>query len=496
MSRMLKTKHNGQRGSVTVEAAIAFTGFLFVIFTILGVINVCRVQMLVSSALDTAAKEMAQYSYFYKMSGLQKFSKDLSEQADVGKAKVNEVVGSVDDLFNTVVSAKDGTVEDVTNLANATSKGTVTYQDFENTINGIKENGSNVMSGVTEVEAKFKDVAANPMTYVRSLVAIAGETGLDMAKSRMLAVPLGRMFFQKHFGDSYEEASETLERLGVVDGLEGMNFNMSTIFDSDHPEDIRLAVYYKVKMINFLSSEDFTLNFCKQATVRGWLAGDSPIVKVNKNASATEGGDASTEGGDPGTEGGDSGAEDGEETTPTEETTPVTEPTEETVPKETVDLTNSQWHPASGDEFDTNRYFIDFTHYQFGIVDEAPGIYLEGYNEDGIPVGCFNATDADSAGLLSSKAYTYFMNDIYLQKKKYDETNGAEGHDVNTEGYGYLVVYVPENISDEEYDKIVASMDTYIDSYRANAEKKYGFCLDISIQVQRGGGNYDYGSEG
>ena len=51
----------------------------------------------------------------------------------------------------------------------------------------------------------------------------------------------------KHFGDNKAEANAILEQLGIVGGLDGMNFTRSTIFHEDHPDEIHLAVYYTVK---------------------------------------------------------------------------------------------------------------------------------------------------------------------------------------------------------------------------------------------------------
>ena len=75
----MKKIGRGTRGSATIEAVVSFTAFIFVIFTILGVINYCRVQSLVSTAVDNTAKELSEYSYFYKMSGLDKLNNSIED---------------------------------------------------------------------------------------------------------------------------------------------------------------------------------------------------------------------------------------------------------------------------------------------------------------------------------------------------------------------------------------------------------------------------------
>lgn len=62
---MLIRKLKSESGSVTVEATISLSAFMFAIVTILTIINICIVQARVSYAINTTAKEISQYSYLY-----------------------------------------------------------------------------------------------------------------------------------------------------------------------------------------------------------------------------------------------------------------------------------------------------------------------------------------------------------------------------------------------------------------------------------------------
>ncbi|SCX11724.1 hypothetical protein SAMN02910339_01648, partial [Lachnospiraceae bacterium YSD2013] len=83
MLKRMITRFKDKCGAVTVEALVSFVGFLFVIITILNVANYCRAQMVISNAVDAAAREMAQYSYFYEMSGMKKFNDYVNDNAGV-----------------------------------------------------------------------------------------------------------------------------------------------------------------------------------------------------------------------------------------------------------------------------------------------------------------------------------------------------------------------------------------------------------------------------
>lgn len=61
-----------ERGAIIVEATISLTAFIFVMFTLLSLIQIAYTQARISVALDAAAKEIAEYSHIYYATGLDK----------------------------------------------------------------------------------------------------------------------------------------------------------------------------------------------------------------------------------------------------------------------------------------------------------------------------------------------------------------------------------------------------------------------------------------
>lgn len=270
---------NKQRGSATIEAVVAFTAFLLAFFTIIGVVNYCRVQMQISAAVDTAARELSQYAYFYDMSGLQKFDLALKKEAGNATERINDVLATVDGLYTTVGNAMDQSAEDMTNLTNAIDQGTVSIDSIKETVNKFSERETAIGEMMTEMEGKLDEIGDNPVLYMRSLVAIAGDSGMDLAK-RAIAFSLSKMFVLKHFGKTTGEQNETLKSLGVVDGVEGLNFRMSTMFTDDHCQEIQVVVFYRVNLSQFFDWEIFEVELCKQAVCSAWLGGDVKDVLV------------------------------------------------------------------------------------------------------------------------------------------------------------------------------------------------------------------------
>lgn len=491
---------NNQRGSATIEAVIGFTAFLFAIFTILGLVNFCRAQMLVSSAVDTAAKEMSQYAYFYQMSGLQKFEEKLDDNASIGKNNINEVIGTVDQLYSSINGAVEQTVQEKTNVANMIAAGDADMQTFENAITGIENSAEGVMQGITGVGNALKDVGNDPLLYMRSLVALIGSEGMEAAK-RAVAVPLARSFVSKHFGEDTDAANEKLESLGIEGGLDSMNFNLSNIFSDDEHQDIEITVVYKVKLFQIFDWVVLEANVSKVAVCRAWLGGDDVIVK----AVSTEQPSLGTA--DPAT--------DGEET---DETTDNTDPAEETTEptEETVDTTGSYWHlDANGKTVAvmTGSYGssigCDFLHHLApvnGVPIQPTQSTPENLKSDN-PKQLFRAYTITETNDGTDDSIYLGVIDSLKSIELHLEANDTE----EVERTLYFEIYVPENISEEEYEKLEKAIeeakekiDNHVDIANMEGSESVDPSLrvttaknaDYEIRIIKAGGNYDYSAGG
>ncbi len=487
-------KLNKERGSATIEAVISFTGFLFVIFTILNVSNFCRAQMLISNAVDTATKEITQYSYFYKMSGLQKLSEDVAGHANDGKTNLNSVVDTVGGLYSSLTGAVDNTTEHATNIKNAVDEGTVNMDDIQNTLASVKNDGTNIKTSMDSVMSAYNAVLDNPLLYMKSIIAVAGNESLNMIKSHIIAAPLARAFTIKHFGETTEEADKTLEALGVVDGIDGLNFKMSTIFSSETPEDVHIVVYYKLRIVQLFNWATLEVPMCKESVARAWLGGDNVQKLVAPMVPEVE-----------------------EETTDSEQTdtgeeTPedTTEPTTEESTTEKVDITGSYWH------LDANGKFMAVLDGRYGS-DVGRDFLHHLSMENGYP----QATQSTSETLKKDNPKQLFQsytitsgNDdtdssIFIGVlgglKSIEENLEANDGDEKVERTLYYEVYVPENISEEDYNKLKEEieeaeekLDQHIEAVNSEGNTS-GITTaknaEYEIRIIKAGGNYDYGSE-
>ena len=283
LKRMI-TRFKDKCGAVTVEALVSFVGFLFVIITILNVANYCRAQMVISNAVDAAAREMAQYSYFYEMSGMKKFNDYVNDNAGVGAANLNDVIDGTSSVYTTLSKALSDTSDSGNLLADKLDNQTLNFQDIQSAVLNLETDATNILSSIDTLETTFNSVERNPLLYAKSLAAVATEQGLDITKSYVIAAPLAKLFTQININSGELSVQQYLENLGIVGGLDGLNFNTSTMFSSGELDDIHIRCYYRISLCNFVDRSLFDVPICKEAVCGAWLGGDDNHVKVSQKA--------------------------------------------------------------------------------------------------------------------------------------------------------------------------------------------------------------------
>lgn len=84
---MERRKQENEKGAVIIEASVALPIFIFAIYIILSITNICYVQAKISMALDSAAQDISQYSYLYYRLGLDNLQAELHNQEGVADSR-------------------------------------------------------------------------------------------------------------------------------------------------------------------------------------------------------------------------------------------------------------------------------------------------------------------------------------------------------------------------------------------------------------------------
>jgi len=253
------------RGAIVVEATLSFTAFVFAIFTILSLVNIFFIQAKIGIALNSAAKEISQYSYLYYKLGADKLqaefkegteeSRDLADKTVDGIGAVMEVFADGEAVWGEVV---DGSVES---------------QDFEDLFNKAKQTGSDVKSLISTYGSKLEE---DPKGFIIGMGKMAltelGEEG-KVVLGQVLATAFMKKNLKAHPSD---DADAFLKRHRVVDGLDGLDFNYTSLMAYGTTNQIQLCVTYEVSVIRLLDI-DYKFKFRQVAKTSAWGNGISLI---------------------------------------------------------------------------------------------------------------------------------------------------------------------------------------------------------------------------
>lgn len=241
-------------GSITVEATLMLPLFMFAFMAIVWLAMIARVECITQYAIDQTAKEISQYCYIADKAGFLKnnMSKDSC------------IINSTDDAIDGIIKLQQMVDSGVTDMADSYNSG-----DIEGMISGAQNNVGSIKSQGEAIYSKIKDIAGdNPVGAVKTLAtALAGETAKDVV-SRVVAIPLCKALVPKYITNNTSDADAVLKKLGVEEGINGLNFGMSTVLKDGRT--INVVCIYKVKVFWLLGGEKY-INVKQTASTAAWI---------------------------------------------------------------------------------------------------------------------------------------------------------------------------------------------------------------------------------
>lgn len=285
MNRLLNRQKDNEKGSVSIEAAISLTAFLFFFIMIYSILTICRAQARIQVAINNTANEISQYSYVYGLSGLGESLAKFQEEASKDEEEIDNVIGSTIQVFDSIQA-----------LGDKASKIDITDpQGMLNTWGDIKDDIDTGKSSAMEIKQKIEEMAENPQKLLFGMAKIIGSNALEVAKSRLIAEPISKALVRKHLKRSEKDTAEAFcqsvgvvpkEYFGKTTYYNGLDFSNSTLFPLGSPE-ITIQVTYKVKMLQLLPIDlEFTIT--QSAVTRGWLHGDKTTYEATDLIGALE----------------------------------------------------------------------------------------------------------------------------------------------------------------------------------------------------------------
>ncbi len=250
-------RKDNESGAIVIEATISLTAFVFAIFTILSIVNIFYIQAKMSVALDSAAKEISQYSYLYYKLGIDQLDSSLHAGTEDSRATVEQTIDGVGSLLDSLSDASNS----------------IETGDFESLVSAIDSGASNVDSLVTMYADKIAD---DPKGFIIGMGKMAGDELKEEVKV-ILGQVLAKAFMKKNLmAYQGDDPDQFLRRYRVVDGMAGLDFDYTALMAYGTSNQIQLVVTYDVEVIKLLNI-DFTFKFRQCAKTTAWGNGISLI---------------------------------------------------------------------------------------------------------------------------------------------------------------------------------------------------------------------------
>ncbi len=223
----VERKKEQERGAIVVEATIALTTFMFLIVTLLSIVNICLVQAKVGTLINGVAKDLSYYSYIYSVTGVGEKEKSVHEGSKQARSTVEVLTGT----------------EDVATKLEAL--GVVFKKEFWESVKNLL---------LDEAVDAGKGVLLNKLCQ-------------GMAKDRLEM--------------STNDADSYLQKLGIQNGVSGLNFTCSE-FCNGGSNKIKVVCVYQVHMLRLLNV-DLNFHFCQTAETRAWGSAQTLLSAYNNS---------------------------------------------------------------------------------------------------------------------------------------------------------------------------------------------------------------------
>jgi len=249
------------RGSITVEACLTFTLFMFAFIGITSLSRFVRAESKIQYAMNQTAKEFSEYTYVFYRVG-------LIEDGNISTEGTDKIINDLD-TFTTAISNAGNVVR-----GNSKGSNSESIKSIINNANAI----SDVKKASNALYNDLKTFVDNPTVVMKELWTILKTNVGDEVKSQVVAPVICRILMPKYISDDSKAANQYLEDIGVVNGMNGLDFSSSTIMSDG--KTINLVVHYKMK-ITIPMIGDLEYNMKQSSTIAAWTSKDHSLENVS-----------------------------------------------------------------------------------------------------------------------------------------------------------------------------------------------------------------------
>lgn len=247
-----------ERGAVVVEAIISMTAFMFAILIILSIADIAYVQSKMAVSLNSAAEEISQYCYLYYKFQLDDLNKEIGKGTEAAEKTVNETVDGLGQMMDSFGGAGND------------------FRDYKFT-EAVEQLEAGATAANKTVTDLFRTIADDPKAFLVGMGKLAGRE-LTEAGKVYLGQLMAKAFMEKNLrAAADDDPDDFLRRLHVVDGMDGLDFQYTSLMAYGSSNEIALTCTYQVSVIRLLNFE-YKFTFCQSAKTLAWGDGVSLVT--------------------------------------------------------------------------------------------------------------------------------------------------------------------------------------------------------------------------
>lgn len=251
-------RENRERGAVVVEAVLSMTAFIFTMLIILSITDIAYTQSKMAVALNSAAKEISQYCYLYYKFQLDEVNAAQSDGTQGAQKTVEDTMAGLGQMMDSFGSAGADFEEG----------------NFDSAVNSLMSGADSANRTVSDLADQ---VAEDPKAFLVGMGKLAGREVPEAAKVYLGQI-MARAFMSKNLKSfAGDDPDAFLRRLHVVDGMDGLDFQYTSLMAYGSSNEIQLVCTYKVRVMRLLNT-DFTFTFRQAARTQAWGDGVSLVM--------------------------------------------------------------------------------------------------------------------------------------------------------------------------------------------------------------------------
>ncbi|MDO5346503.1 MAG: pilus assembly protein [Lachnospiraceae bacterium] len=264
-------KRRGEKGSLTVEAAIVLVIFIFGYAAIVSITSFIRAQMIIQYSITQAAKEISAYCYLVSKTGVMKDSGDRHNEAGEFKKTTDNTIDTVAKLYEAIGQGTKNitdTVEKIPENSNIESA----LSSLSDAADVTQEEYNNIVGAANTVFEEGKEYFSDPKAILKGIMSVGKDEAFSLAKSYAIAAPISKLMVKSQIGLYGESGGkDILAKLGVVNGAEGLDFTGSQLFNDGKTITVQASYTMKVSYPGFDQKE---FHFTQCASTEAWGSKD------------------------------------------------------------------------------------------------------------------------------------------------------------------------------------------------------------------------------